>query len=82
MFVKACFSKRLTVRDQITSVNDNIPLAGVNVIVLGISQGVVTDFDGNLEISVNPDTRSQRRFIAYVTKIIAVEGRSQFTILL
>jgi len=36
----------ITVTGEVTSTEDGVPVPGVNVIVLGTSRGVSTDFDG------------------------------------
>lgn len=39
----------------VVSLEDDISLPGVNVIINGTSQGKVTDFDENYSISAKPD---------------------------
>lgn len=53
------------------------PLPGANVIVLGTSNGVVTDFDGNYTIdNVTSDAVLQFSFVGYVAKEVSVNGQS------
>ncbi|UGU15912.1 TonB-dependent receptor [Sinomicrobium kalidii] len=61
----------------VTSATDGAPLPGVNIIVQGTAQGVVTDFDGNYEITdVPPDAVLEFSYIGFKTQTIEVDGRS------
>ncbi len=59
-----------TVSDQ-----DGMPLLGVTVIQKNTSNGTVTDFDGNYQISVPSDGILVFSFMGYATKEISVDGR-------
>ncbi|RAV28439.1 SusC/RagA family TonB-linked outer membrane protein [Sinomicrobium soli] len=68
-------------QDMITgtviSASDGAPLPGVNILVKGTAQGVVTDFDGNYEIEgVAPDAELEFSYIGFKTQTVAVDGRS------
>ncbi|MCD6543588.1 MAG: carboxypeptidase-like regulatory domain-containing protein, partial [Flavobacteriaceae bacterium] len=53
------------------------PLPGANVIVVGTSNGVVTDFDGNYIIdNVSADATLHFSFVGYLSQDIKVDGRS------
>ncbi len=52
------------------------PLPGVNINILGTTQGVVSDLDGNYHISVPSNGSLVFSFIGYTRQTIAVEGRS------
>ncbi|MBQ8501852.1 MAG: carboxypeptidase-like regulatory domain-containing protein, partial [Bacteroides sp.] len=41
---------------------DRVPLAGVNVLVVGTNKGIVTDADGNYKLTLPMDTPSELRF--------------------
>ncbi len=70
-----------TVTGTVTS-NDG-PLPGVNVIVKGTTNGVVTDFDGNYSIdNVGADAVLQFSFIGFTPKEVAVNGQSVINVLL
>ncbi|WP_296386547.1 SusC/RagA family TonB-linked outer membrane protein [Winogradskyella sp.] len=47
------FAQEKTVTGTVTTIEDGLPLPGVNVIVKGTSRGVQTDFDGNYSIKAN-----------------------------
>ena len=41
------------VKGQVSSTEDNEPIPGVNIVIVGSSVGVATDFDGNFEINAS-----------------------------
>lgn len=49
------FTSMLTVKGEVTDVDDGLPLPGVNVGVAGTSIGTVTDLNGNYELTVPED---------------------------
>ena len=51
MAIKAA-SQSLTVSGVVTSATDKMPLIGVSVLVKGITNGTITDFDGNYSLGV------------------------------
>jgi len=70
-----------TVTGTVTS-NDG-PLPGVNVIVKGTVNGVVTDFDGNYSIdNVGEDAILTFSFVGFVVQEIKVDGQSTLNVVL
>ena len=70
-----------TVTGTVTS-NDG-PLPGVNVIVKGTANGVVTDFDGNYSIdNVGEDAILTFSFVGFVVQEIKVDGQSTINVIL
>src|SRR5690606_40832853 len=56
---------------------DGTPLPGVSIIVQGTSNGVVSDFDGNYQLSNVPaDATLEFSYIGFVSQSIAVGGQS------
>lgn len=53
---------------------------GANVIVLGTTQGVATDIDGNFSLSVKKNAKISVSYLGYKTQTIALNGRTQLTI--
>lgn len=53
LVTSSIFAQEITVTGEVTSTEDGIPVPGVNVIVVGTSRGVSTDFDGLYSIQVN-----------------------------
>lgn len=51
----------------------NEPLIGASVLVVGTTNGVITDFDGNFTIEVSPsDKELQISYIGYQTQTVAI----------
>ncbi|MFL1013437.1 SusC/RagA family TonB-linked outer membrane protein [Flavisericum labens] len=61
-----------TISGTVTSENEGIPLPGVNVLLLGSSQGVVTDFNGNYSISASAGDVLEFSYLGYLTQDITV----------
>ena len=55
----------ITLKGQVWDEVLNEPLIGVNVLVKGISQGVITDFDGNFTITAKKNQVLVFSFIGY-----------------
>lgn len=45
--------QQITIKGKVTSAGDNLGIPGVNVVVKGSTQGVVTDIDGNYSINIS-----------------------------
>ncbi len=72
----------LDVRGVVTDVSGE-PLPGVNIVVKGTLQGVVSDFDGNYQITVNSDDAVLVfSYIGYLSQEHAISGRSEINVAL
>lgn len=70
-----------TITGTITSVDDNMPLPGVNIVVEGTSAATVTDFDGNFQLSVpGNDAVLVISYVGFLTKNVPVGSQTNFTI--
>lgn len=70
--------KRITITGK---VSDNVgPLAGVNILEKGTTNGVMTDLDGNYSLSVMPNSTLQFSSIGYLTKEVPVNGMTNINI--
>ncbi|MDG1805779.1 TonB-dependent receptor [Flavicella sp.] len=65
---------------KITSSTDNAPIPGVNVIVVGTSNGTTTDFDGNYQINAPEGSKISFSFLGFVTKTISVSNQTTLNI--
>jgi TonB-linked SusC/RagA family outer membrane protein len=64
------------VRGTVTAADDGLPLAGVNVFVVGTTAGAATAANGQYEVVVPSETVTLRfSFIGYETQHIPVDGR-------
>lgn len=61
--ITTALAQEKTISGKVTSQGDGLPLPGVNVIVLGTSRGVQTDFDGNYSINASTGEVLQFSFI-------------------
>jgi len=71
-----------TITGVITSLEDGMPLPGVNVLVKGTSSGTITDFDGNYSISVGSGEILEFSFIGMLTKEVAVGTQNNINVAL
>lgn len=81
--VMACASfsfAQQTISGKVTSESGGIPLPGVNVLLLGSSQGVVTDFDGNYSINASQDDVLQFSYLGFITQNITVGNSTTINI--
>ncbi|MBX7124445.1 MAG: von Willebrand factor type A domain-containing protein, partial [Cyclobacteriaceae bacterium] len=61
-----------TLSGVVTAADDHKPIPGVNVLLVGSSQGTVTDANGHYEITVNRKGRLQFSFIGYVAETVEI----------
>ncbi len=73
-----CFAQSTV--SGIVSDSNNFPLPGVNVLVKGTSNGVVTDFDGRYSISVTDSATLVFSYIGFKNQEIAINGRQVISI--
>ncbi|WP_370479185.1 SusC/RagA family TonB-linked outer membrane protein [Tamlana flava] len=71
-----------TISGTVTSEIDGIPLPGVNVLLLGTSQGVVTDFNGQYSISASPNDVLEFSYLGYMTKDVTVGNSTTINVAL
>lgn len=64
---------QITVKGQVTSADDGLPLPIVNILLKGTTKGTQTDFDGNYSIEV-PDQNAVLvfSFMGYLTQEVSV----------
>tara|TARA_R110002051_G_scaffold314666_1_gene391951 strand:+ start:1387 stop:4515 length:3129 start_codon:yes stop_codon:yes gene_type:complete len=61
---------------------DNVPLAGVNVIVPSTEKGTMTDFDGNYSIVVATNAMIKFSYVGYESQEVVVNDQNQINIIL
>lgn len=67
----------LKVSGKVTSASDGSELPGVNVVIKGLSEGTITDMDGNYSLEVPAvDAILVFSYVGYTTVEIQVNGRS------
>ncbi|RMH65253.1 MAG: SusC/RagA family TonB-linked outer membrane protein [Bacteroidetes bacterium] len=71
------------VRGVVRSAANNEPLPGVNIVEVGTQNGTTTDADGTFALTVaGPNASLRASFVGFVPQTIALNGRSELTILL
>jgi len=74
-------AQEVDVSGTVTAADDDMPLPGVSVQVQGTSKGVITDFDGNYEITDVPDNGTLVfSYIGFLTQEVEVNGQSTMNI--
>ncbi|WNH11946.1 SusC/RagA family TonB-linked outer membrane protein [Thalassobellus suaedae] len=71
-------SQNITVNGIVTG--DQMPLPGVNVLVKGTSQGTVTDFDGNYEISAKANDVLVYSYVGYITREVPIQNKTNINV--
>ncbi|WP_340199626.1 TonB-dependent receptor [Ascidiimonas sp. W6] len=56
------------------------PLAGVNIVEKGTSNGISTDFDGNYSITASSDATLVFSYIGFVTQEVSVDGKTTINV--
>ncbi|WP_372758065.1 SusC/RagA family TonB-linked outer membrane protein [Mariniflexile sp.] len=78
----AVFAQTKTVSGTVVSATDNIPIPGVNVIVMNTSKGTTTDFDGGFKIDVKSGDALQFSYIGFVTQVVIIKDQKTISIAL
>ncbi|MDE3742811.1 SusC/RagA family TonB-linked outer membrane protein [Maribacter polysaccharolyticus] len=60
----------------------NVPIPGVNVIIVNTTRGTATDFDGMFQLEVANGEELQFSYLGYVTQTVVVSGQEQVNIIM
>ncbi len=60
----------------------NVPIPGVNVVILNTTRGTATDFDGLFQIEIANGEELQFSYLGYVTQVIAITGQTELNVIL
>lgn len=75
IFSICVYAQQITVTGTVKDADDN-PLIGAAVVVVGTTDGVITDFDGKYTIKANSGQSLKFTYVGYQEQIIKVDGRS------
>lgn len=64
----------------VTAAADGTPIPGASILVVGTTDGVVTDFDGNYQIEVTPGARLQFSYLGYASQIVTYQDQTTINI--
>ncbi|MEI6865351.1 SusC/RagA family TonB-linked outer membrane protein [Flavicella sp.] len=78
----ALFAQDSTIKGTVLSATDNVPIPGINIIVLKTTKGVSTDFDGTYQIEAKKGDILQFSYIGYVSQTVVVENQTTIDVLL
>ena len=70
------FSQEKTISGTVASAADGLPLPGVNVLIVGTTRGVQTDFDGNYSIRASQGEVLQFSFIGFTNVRVTIGSSS------
>ena len=70
------------IKGTVVSATDNIPIPGVNVVVLKTIKGTTTDFDGKYQIQANEGEVLQFSYLGFVTQVVIVSNQNNINIAL
>ncbi|HQW26968.1 MAG TPA: TonB-dependent receptor plug domain-containing protein, partial [Saprospiraceae bacterium] len=74
--------QNLTITGTVLSGEDQQPLIGVNVVVVGTQDGTITDFNGVYTVSAPADALLQFSYTGFVTQDVNVGGRTTISLTL
>ncbi|MDF4203193.1 TonB-dependent receptor [Maribacter sp. SA7] len=60
--------------------DSGMPLAGVNIVEKGTTNGTTSDFDGNYTINVSSDTKLVFSYIGFATQEVSTAGKSTINV--
>ena len=65
-----------SVSGTVIDADNNEPLIGVSILEVGTANGIVTDIDGNFELTVQEGAKLQLSYVGYETQEINVSNRT------
>jgi len=75
-------AQQLEINGMVTSSDEQMPLPGVSIFIVGTTSGTITDTDGNYKIRVQSGAILQYSYIGYTTQEVIVGNESVIDILL
>lgn len=69
----------VTVRGTVTDMQDS-PLAGAAVLVVGTTNGTVTDMDGKYSITTNANQSLKFTYVGYQEQVVKIAGRTSINV--
>lgn len=79
-FWQTTSAQTLRVTGKVTDGESGQPLIGVNVVIVGTTQGTITDLEGNYSLDVDENDKLNFSFIGYITQEVALNDRSVINI--
>ena len=77
--ITSTYSQQKLISGTVTS-EDNLPIAGANVIIQGKNRGTITDFDGNYQLAVGAGEKITFSYIGYSSQTIAFANQKNINV--
>ena len=74
-------AQNITVKGSVKDASGE-PLIGVNVVEVGTTNGVISDFDGNFSLDVPSNAKLSFSFIGYKTQTVSVNGKTSLSVVM
>lgn len=76
-------AQQITIQGTVTDAQTGDPLIGVNILVMGTSNGTVTDKDGHYSLTVSSQHDKLRfSYIGFKTKVVSIDERTTINVAL
>ncbi|WP_066224608.1 SusC/RagA family TonB-linked outer membrane protein [Formosa haliotis] len=85
LYVVLLLNTALFAQDLVSGVvsdENEVPIPGVNVLIVGTTKGASTDFDGKYELLVEKGDILQFSYLGYVTQVITATGNQVINVVL
>jgi len=83
-FILMCFSlsaqEAKTIKGQVVSEADGLPVPGVNIIIVKTTTGTSTDFDGNYQIQAKKGDILQFSYLGFGTELVTIGDNTTINI--
>lgn len=76
----AVYAQNVTVKGKIIDSSTKESVPGVNIVIKGTTNGVISNFDGDYEISVPSKATLVFSFIGYATQEVPVSGKTRIDV--
>lgn len=76
----AVYAQNVTIKGKITDASTKESIPGVNVVIKGTTNGVISNFDGEYEISAPPKAILSFSFIGYALQEVQLNGKTRVDI--
>lgn len=78
----SALAQGITVKGKVISSEDGLGLPGVTIQVKGLTDGTVTDLDGNYSINTDAKKTLVFSFVGFKTKEVAINGKNKINVTL
>jgi TonB-linked SusC/RagA family outer membrane protein len=76
------YSQQLQISGTVISSEDDFPIVGANVLIVGKNAGTTTDFDGNYLLSVNKGDQITISYVGFITQTITIIDQTKLSTVL